>query len=177
MVILTDDETIDTILLACKNDLGGDYEKYRNHVYRVFNLTLWFCTADEKNRKALAIAAAFHDIGIWTANTFDYLAPSIELARSYLREQGLQHVEETVASIIANHHKFSSYKTNKMVEAFRKADLIDLSFNLFRFGISSELLHRLNKQFPAKGFHRFILAQAIKNTIRHPLNPLPMLKW
>jgi HD superfamily phosphodiesterase len=30
----------------------------------------------------IAAAAVFHDLGIWTDRTFDYIAPSIALART-----------------------------------------------------------------------------------------------
>ena len=36
----------------------------------------------------MAIAAAFHDIGIWTAGTFDYLEPSVRVAAAYLTGTG-----------------------------------------------------------------------------------------
>jgi len=32
----------------------------------------------------IAAAAVFHDLGIWTDRTFDYIAPSIAIAREYL---------------------------------------------------------------------------------------------
>ena len=168
--------TIDGILLTHQTQLAPHYTKYRNHVYRVFNLTVILSNPDEENYKALAIAAAFHDIGIWTANTFDYLHPSQELAWNYLNQNSLLHLEELVVSIINNHHKLTTYKTNDTVEAFRKADLIDLSFGLFKFGVDAKQLAELNKLFPSLGFHRFILKQALKNTIRHPFSPLPMMK-
>ncbi|WP_205945820.1 hypothetical protein [Pedobacter hiemivivus] len=34
------------------------------------------------------IAAVYHDIGIWTDRTIDYLDPSIVQANNYLREIG-----------------------------------------------------------------------------------------
>jgi hypothetical protein len=173
---LTSHPTIESILLAHQTQLGADYTKYRNHLYRVFNLAVTLSNPDEENYKALAIAAAFHDIGIWTANTFDYLDPSVELAGIYLKLNGLLHLEEPVASIINNHHKLSTYKSNNIVEAFRKADLIDLSFGLFKFGIETKQLAELNTLFPSLGFHRFIVKQALKNTLLHPVNPLPMMR-
>ena len=170
------DETIDAILHSYKTALGGDYDKYRNHVYRVFNLTLLLSNTEGDDYKALEIATAFHDIGIWTAKTFDYLEPSIALSNQYLNQNGLSGLASEVNKIINNHHKLSSYTADALVEAFRKADLIDLSFGLFSFGIKREQLKELNRLFPSLGFHRFIVWQAIKNMVRHPLNPLPMMK-
>lgn len=169
-------EIIDEVLLSYQGQLNLDYTKYRNHVYRVLNLAIILSNPDEENYKALSIAAAFHDLGIWTANTFDYLAPSVDLAHNYLAQNELSHLESLVTEIINNHHKLSAYKSNNIVEPFRKADLIDLSFGLIGYGIDAKTLKAVNKQFPSCGFHRFIIMQGLKNTFRHPLRPLPMMR-
>ena len=169
-------EAIDGALLCYKTTLAGDYDTYRNHIYRVFNLTLQLLKVESDDYKALEVAAVFHDIGIWTENTFDYLEPSTALANNYLNQNGLSGLRGRVNEIINNHHKISSYKGDMLVEAFRKADLIDLSLGFFSFGIERKRLEELNRLFPSLGFHRFIVWQAIKNMVRHPLNPLPMMK-
>ncbi len=176
VVYISSNQTIDEILLSYKVDLAADYDKYRNHVYRVFNLTLQLCTADGDNYKALEIASAFHDLGIWTEKAFDYIEPSIALSNKYLIQNARPGLANQVSEIISNHHKLGTYKLSSLVEAFRKADLIDLSFGLFSFGIEEERRKELNRLFPSLGFHRFIVWQAIKNTFKHPLNPLPMMK-
>lgn len=174
-VIYTSNKHIDAILDTHKNVLGIYYEGYRNHVYRVYNVALQLCNASEAESANLAIAAAYHDIGIWTNNTFDYLSPSVLLAADYASKHNAD--TRQIADIINNHHKLTVFKINAQVEAFRKADLIDLSLNLFRLGIKRSYLRQLNKAFPGKGFHRFIFGQILKNSIRHPLNPLPIVKW
>ena len=40
-------------------------------------------TAPQQIEK-IAVATAFHDLGIWTDGTFDYLQPSVRLASAYL---------------------------------------------------------------------------------------------
>ena len=37
----------------------------------------------------IAVAAVFHDLGIWTNNTFDYIAPSVAIARKHLADRGM----------------------------------------------------------------------------------------
>jgi hypothetical protein len=64
--------------------IGHDFIAYRNHVYRVVNLCLAFIPASRDRLDEVAIAAAFHDLGIWTDHTFDYIPPSTALARKYL---------------------------------------------------------------------------------------------
>src|SRR3954468_13439010 len=79
--------TIDEVLHDHAAELGHDFIGYRNHAYRVVNL----CAAIVEDRVALdkiAVAAVFHDLGIWTEKTFDYIPPSIALAREYLAAQG-----------------------------------------------------------------------------------------
>src|SRR5678816_3071087 len=84
--LLTRIPTIDAVLNDHASVLGDDFVAYRNHVYRVVN----FCVAIAGGRddlEKIAIAAAFHDLGIWTDRTFDYIAPSIARARTYLVER------------------------------------------------------------------------------------------
>ena len=176
-ILINSDPIIDQILALYQTDLGSHYQKYRNHVYRVLNLTLMLNSEEQSSEKALAIAAAFHDLGIWTAHTFDYLSPSIDLAKAYLKKHALTNLKSMVTDIINNHHKFSNYKGIEIAESFRKADLTDLTFGFINFGVTRYDLNELNKEFPSLGFHRFIVKQALKNTLKHPLNPLPMMKW
>jgi hypothetical protein len=83
MTIITKHPIIDSILEIHKTDLGKDYHKYRNHVYRLYHLSLDLYRNEltQNIQGKFAVAAAFRDLGIWTAQTFDYLSPSIELAK------------------------------------------------------------------------------------------------
>jgi HD superfamily phosphodiesterase len=78
---------IDELMSKFKLVIDADYEKYRNHVYRVFLFSI-LLDSDKSNEEKYAIAAVFHDIGIWTDGTIDYLNPSIAQANNYLRETG-----------------------------------------------------------------------------------------
>jgi hypothetical protein len=85
--LLTSVPTVDEVLQAYASKLGHDFIAYRNHVYRVMNL----CVAIAEDRvevEKIAVAAVFHDLGIWTNKTFDYIAPSEALARQYLAAHG-----------------------------------------------------------------------------------------
>ena len=79
ITLLTSVPTVDGVLHAYASELGHDFIAYRNHVYRVMNL----CAAiaqDRADLEKIAVAAVFHDLGIWTNRTFDYIAPSVALA-------------------------------------------------------------------------------------------------
>jgi len=82
--LLTDVVTVNTILHTHAAVLGQDFAGYRNHVYRVLNLCRYIAGGSRVEVDTLAVAAAFHDLGIWTHGTFDYIGPSAELARTYL---------------------------------------------------------------------------------------------
>jgi hypothetical protein len=170
-------ELITEILSSYKNELGSNFEKYHNHACRVFLYAAKLSNANEDDQKQLAIAAAFHDIGIWSANTMDYVDPSIKLATEYLKRHKLEQLTETVSQIIDNHHKLTPFKGNHLAENFRKADLIDLTFGMIKFGLSSSQISECNKQYPTKGFQPYIFKEVFKNIVKHPLNPLPIMKW
>src|SRR6185295_12465829 len=95
---------IDGVLDGYASALGDDFVAYRNHVCRVVNL----CVAVAGGRgepEKIATAAVFHDLGIWTDRTFDYLAPSIALAREHLVARAREDWITEISTMIADHHK------------------------------------------------------------------------
>lgn len=147
--------TIDSILDFYRSELGENYEPYKNHVYRVYNFSASQVTSNESLEK-LAIAAAFHDIGIWTNNTLDYLGPSAQLAKEYCTKQNLSFLQSREIEImINNHHKLSKVKVSELAEIFREADLIDLSFGIFSKGRSRNEIRKIRSLLPNKGFIYF----------------------
>ena len=159
--------------------IGNHYLPYKNHVHRVVNLALTIHQKpSEEDKMKIAIAGVFHDIGLWTANTFNYLDPSIEEAIKYLRSSGRDQWIEEVSLIINMHHKLSSYKGlfGQNIESFRRADLADVSKGLFRFGLSKKQLKQNFQMFPMEGFIKILMSMFFSNLLKHPLKPLPMLK-
>ncbi|HHC80593.1 MAG TPA: HD domain-containing protein [Flavobacteriia bacterium] len=175
-MVIEKNKTIDKILDNFKNVLKADFEVYKNHVYRIYNYAVLF-DANSKNDEKYAIAAAFHDMGIWT-HSFDYLEPSIQLATTYLKETEREEWIEEVSLLIDNHHKMSVYKGKfkKTVEAFRKADWIDVTRGMKSFGLEKSEYKAVQALFSNKGFHWFLLKQSVKYFVKHPLHPLPMFK-
>ena len=169
--------TIEELLQEFKPLMGIDFLKYRNHVYRVF-LNCLLMDNDKSNEEKYVIAAVFHDIGIWTDHTIDYLDPSIEQAKIYLIKKGRQDWVEEITLMIYWHHKIKKYKDlyPVTVENFRKADWIDVSLGLKTFGLDRREIKRNKAILPNKGFHLFLIKKIFRNFFRHPLNPLPMFK-
>lgn len=170
-------EVIKEVLEKYKQAMFDDYEPYKNHVYRVYSNCLSIDN-ENSNHQKYAIAAAFHDIGIWTNQTFDYLKPSEHQAILYLTEIGKTEWIDEITSMIHWHHKVTRFqgKHQRTVDTFRKADWIDVSLGIVSFGIKNENLEAIRKKFPNLGFHLFIIKETLKRFFKHPLSPLPMLK-
>lgn len=167
------------IIQSFASDLGADLPAYRNHVCRVLNYFAALTDAQGPLPEAVLIAAAFHDIGIWTDQTFDYLQPSVRRAKAYLAERGLTHLEAEVEAVIVEHHKIRRYRAAHAasVEAYRQADLVDVSLGLIRFGIPASFIRSVQAAFPNAGFHQHLLALTARQLCRTPLRPLPMMRW
>ena len=79
--------------------------------------------------------------------------------------------------MIAEHHKLRVFKGDALTEVFRKADLVDVSLGAVKFGLDASFVKDVKDQFPNSGFHAGLLKTAGRWFIRHPLNPIPVLKF
>ena len=78
--------------------------------------------------------------------------------------------------MIRMHHKISPYrgKYANLVEAVRKADWIDVSLGLFKFGLPARWLRELHQRLPLYTFYpRTLFPLIARYMLRHPLRPLP----
>jgi hypothetical protein len=169
---------LDEILQDHAAALGPDYHPYRNHTYRVANFYWCMLPGTVQDLYVLAVAVAFHDLGIWTAGTFDYLAPSEALARQYLLAQDKAELVPVVVAMISEHHRISRLPPDRdrRIEAFRCADWIDVSLGVRRFNLHPEDFTRIVRHFPRLGFHLRLVRFSLRHGLRHPLRPLPMVK-
>lgn len=160
-----------------------DFIAYRNHVYRVANLCL--AIAGGRDRRAgqddlerIAVAAAFHDLGIWTHRTFDYIAPSVALAREHLLAGARADWLPEIEAMIVDHHKITSADPHRpsLVEPFRRADWIDVSRGFRTFGLPRSIIAAVFTAWPDDGFHRRLLELTVDRFLKHPLTPLPMVR-
>ena len=175
--MITQVGVLDEILSAHAPSLGDDFVGYRNHVYRVVNLCVRLHSVIDDELRRLAIAAAFHDLGIWTEDTFDYLRPSIALAKGYLTRTDQPEWVAEVSAMILEHHKILPYRgaARPLVEAFRKADWIDVTRGLLTFGIPRRFVAELYTAWPSAGFHRRLVHLAAQRSRSNPGTPLPMV--
>jgi len=170
---------LDDILESWRAPLGEDFAAYRNHCYRVLNFCLAFSGESTEVISKVSIAVAFHDLGIWTNNTFDYLEPSKQLSREYLAKTNQVGWSEEIATMIEQHHKIRKFKANPdwLVEPFRKADWIDVSRGILKHGLNSALVEDILSKFPNAGFHKRLVDLTLQRLKTHPLSPLPMMKF
>lgn len=170
---------IEEILEEWRENIGIDYNGYKNHVYRVVNYCFNMRKNNQDDNEKIIIAACFHDLGIWANDTFDYLDPSIELAKEYLKKKDQEHWCHEIELMINMHHKITKYRDRAfpLVEVFRKADWIDVSKGKRKFGLSKEIISTMIDEFPNSGFHKKLIKLTKEEFMRNPLKPLPMMKW
>ncbi len=170
---------LEDILSHWLHHIGQDFDGYRNHCYRMIHVcwALHHCTEDEQQK--IIIAAAFHDLGIWTEQTVDYLPPSIALAQRYLAHRGLSAWCEEISLMIDQHHSFKAVNHPRfpLVEVFRQADLVDVSLGWIRFGVDKGYFKQVQTTFPDAGFHRRLLQLGGDWFGKHPLRAPPFFKW
>jgi hypothetical protein len=170
--------TLDGVLQAHARALGEDFAAYRNHTYRVVNLCAALRPCDGAQLEKIALAAAYHDLGIWTHRTFDYLPPSAALASAHLAQCGCAHWQAEVGGMILEHHKITRYRAEpqSLVEPFRQADWVDVTHGVLTFGLARVRLREIFAAWPDAGFHKRLVQLALKRLVTHPWRPLPMLR-
>ena len=172
---------LDDILAGWRTLLAEDYVPYRNHCYRVLN----FCLALRSEERTamviekISIAAAFHDLGVWTHLTLDYLDPSRQHARAYLAATNRGEWIEEIDAMIEFHHKLRRHTAHPewLVEPFRRADWIDISRAKVTFGLPPAFLRDTFAQIPSAGFHQRLRVLTRRWIRSHPFRPLPMLRF
>jgi len=177
-MLLTELPQLDELLNVHRTELGGDFTAYRNHTYRVVNLCVALSSGGAEELEKTVIAAAFHDIGIWTDRTFDYLTPSARLASAHSSRAGKEAWIPEVTEMILEHHKISRYRGDRrwLVEPFRRADWIDVSRGLVTFGLSRVFIREVFRTWPNAGFHKRLAQLELARLRTHPWSPLPMMR-
>lgn len=180
MKVITEFNLADSILDGHRTVIGDDYQGYRNHVMRMLNFCHYLMPdMSDEDRKKFEIAAAFHDIALWTHDRVDYLEPSIDDCKKYLQANQFERWQSEVSLMIDMHHFISRYSGEyaTSVEVFRRADLVDFSCGIVKFGIPKPFIQQVKGAFPNAGFHRTLLRFSWRQMKQHPLNPFPMMRF
>lgn len=169
---------VDAVLDEHASALGADALGYRHHVYRVLNLCQTLGARGEETDDKVAIASVFHDLGIWTDHTFDYLSPSMALADRYLDSIDRPVWRDEILAMIARHHQVTRYGgPYALAETFRRADWADVTRGVCASGLPGGTVRALYARWPDAGFHWRLVTLTLARARRHPLSPLPMFRW
>lgn len=174
--ILHSSPLAEEILESHRHYARGDdagYDGYKAHVYRVINFARAF-TPDAGDRDdKLAIASAFHDLAAF--DTIDYLVPSIEAQDAWLAETGRDSWSDELALIVAEHHRLLTYGASRphaaLVEAVRRADLVEVSQGRIRFGLPRGFVDDVRAAFDADEFFNRVIPLGAARAIRKLQQP------
>ena len=81
-----------------------------------------------------------------------------------------------VRQMVELHHKLRPCR-DTWVESFRVADRIDVSGGLLSGGLARSAIKDVVAAHPYAGFHGFLARTAVRWAVRHPLRPMPMMRW
>jgi hypothetical protein len=164
------------ILESHRQRAHGDdagFDAYKAHVYRVVNFARALTPHEPDRDDKLAIAAAFHDVAAF--DTLDYLVPSIEAQDAWLQRTGRAAWSDELALVVAQHHRLSGYGATRahapLVEGFRRADLVDVSQGLIRFGLPSSYVREVRAAFDANVFFRRVIPAGTLRAVRRLQQP------
>lgn len=153
----------------CAHGDDTGYDAYKAHVYRVVNFARALAPPQPDRDEKLAIAAAFHDVAAF--DTLDYPVPSIEAQDAWLQQTGRKHWSDELALIVAQHHRLSRYRSTRahapLVEAFRRADLVDVSQGRIRFGLPCSYIKDVRAAFDASVFFTRVVPSGALRAVRH----------
>jgi hypothetical protein len=159
------------ILESHRHYARGDdagYDGYKAHVYRVINFARALTPDDGDRDDKLAIASAFHALAAF--DTIDYLVPSIEAQDAWLEKTGRGSWSDELALIVAEHHRLFKYGPRHphaaLVEAVRRADLIDVSQGRIRFGLPRSYVDEVRATFDADVFFKRVIPSGARRAIR-----------
>jgi predicted hydrolase (HD superfamily) len=156
-------------LREATGESGGPMER---HGLRVFLIADRIATARELqvDREVLLIAGLLHDVGLYDAASHGgvYVREGAEFTAEILRKQGWDEDRVRLCfDAIERHHELrSQWDRGEEVELIRRADLVDVSSGLVRFGLSREWLRDLARSVSREGTYRTI-GYEVARVLRH----------
>ena len=199
---------IDPILDSFAEAIGEHRRIYRHHcLYVAHAVRALVPESAAHHDRALGIAAAFHDLGLFTEGTIDYLEPSVTLAAAYCESEGYADLVPLVTRLIENHHKITPVRDGgrsvsrlgpgvdssgprtstsaargtsaeaDLVDAFRRADWQFVMMGAYPGTLGWRAHRKLKRALPTPGFHRFIVGHSVRHMRTGARNPLPVLRW
>ena len=163
----------ETAALAALRDAAGESGgPMERHGIRVFLIADRLATARELkvDREVLLIAGLLHDVGLYDAASHGgvYVKEGAEFTAEILRAQGWDEDRITLCfDAIERHHELRrQWDRGPEVELIRRADLVDVSNGLVRFGLSREWIKDLFASVSRKGTYPTI-GHEVARVLRH----------
>ncbi len=130
--------------------------------------------------EVLTVAAILHDIGLYPSVSTGgvYTRDGADLARRMLPRYGWtsERIERCADAIDRHHELRSQLDRGPEVEALRRADLVDVSGGLIRFGVSRSWMRVLNASVPRDGLAGE-LRREVGRALRERPATLPRIFW
>lgn len=151
------------------------------HSLRVFLIAEKLAEAHGRvDREALLCAALLHDAGLLpaAATPAAYVTDSRRLIEPLLRDNGWPEARRVLAGAAAEHHHelLPQWGRGLEVELLRRADLVDLTQGLVRFGLDREWVRQLRARISAAGFRRQVLRLLARHARERPTTLLRIVK-
>lgn len=180
--IITDAPRIDALIAPFESRFprASDFRGYRAHCLRMLNYFAMQVADFAGHRELIEIALAFHDATIFDGQGLDYLDSAAAQAQAHLARIERTAWQEPVTLMIVNHHKLTAYRGphERLVEAMRRADWIDVSLGMLRFGLDRMRLAEVREALPLETFYpRTMVPFVLRHAALHPRRPLPNFRW
>jgi predicted hydrolase (HD superfamily) len=167
-------------LAALREATGESGRAMERHGLRVFLIADRLATARELkvDRELLLIAGLLHDVGLYDAASHGgvYVREGAEFTAVLLRKHDWDEDRIRLCfDAIERHHELrSQWDRGDEVELIRRADLVDLSHGLVRFGLSREWIRDLFRSVSREGTYRTI-GYDVARVLRHRPLTLPQI--
>lgn len=193
----TEHVVLDTELAKFSVAIGDEMDAYRNHCLRVLSFAVAHLggvkLVSSKSVDVMALALAYHDLGLWSDGALDYLEPSARQLEASTREK----IEDedvfndsdiaTARAIITEHHKLSDYHSHgdesinaNLVNAIRKGDWADFTIGIVRFGLPASFVESAYTKIPEANFHMILTTMGGRlspDSLMNQLAILNIFKW
>ena len=163
--IYTKNSVLDHHLKLFANEIGDDYDAYRNHYLRVLTFAKYHCgdRCGQREIDLMALALAYHDIGLWSDHQLSYLDPSAKQLHTHANDGSNRWTDEelvTANGIVMQHHKLTAWNGIEgdeiLINSVRKGDWADATIGMIRYGLPPSLLGHAYTQLPEAGFHSIL---------------------
>jgi hypothetical protein len=154
-------------------ELVGEFNgPMERHGLRVFLLAQALAAGQQLDRELLLCAAYLHDIGLYpgAASKAAYVTDSRLFATELLArfEWAPERLQRLGDAIELHHTRGDHSSLGAEVELLRRADLIEVSQGVIRFGLSRGEVNRIRTEIPVKGFVPEVLRGLGRAAIHRP---------